>query len=114
MKAILEKTQSTIAEHVDVAQSFGSRLQGLMFKRALPEGHALLIKRCNSIHTFFVRFPIDVMFLSEDHHVIAVYSNMLPFKLSKRFGKAKAVLETQAGIIDRHSIKAHDQLRFQT
>lgn len=79
-----------------VARSFGERLFGLAGIRALPTGCALLIQDCDSVHTAWMRFPIDVVFL--DHHglPLRVVSELHPWRLASCRGAA-AVVETPAG-----------------
>jgi uncharacterized membrane protein (UPF0127 family) len=50
---------------VHEATGFRARLLGLAFRREPPHGHALLIRRCRSVHTFGMRFPLDIVFLDE-------------------------------------------------
>jgi uncharacterized membrane protein (UPF0127 family) len=81
---------------VHEAISLRSRLLGLAFLRALPPGHALLIPHCRSVHTFGMRFPIDIVFLDENGRVLRVARDTPPRRvLSCR--DAFAVLETRAG-----------------
>ena len=61
---ITNTTQGTVlADHAEVACGFLKRMVGLLTRQALPEGAALVIPNCRSIHTYFMRFPIDVLFL---------------------------------------------------
>jgi hypothetical protein len=67
------------------AGSFRPRLLGLALLRAheLPSGHALLIKPCSSIHTFGMRFPIDVAFADADGEVLRVIRDVAPRRVSR-------------------------------
>lgn len=64
-----------------VADSFLSRLAGLMFQREPPRGEGLLITKCGSIHTCFMRFPIDAMFLDRDGKIVKVVRGIPPWRL---------------------------------
>ena len=64
--------QSELADKVELAASFGARLKGLLGRDGLPEGQGLWIDPCNSVHTFFMRFPIDVLFLDKSQRVVRV------------------------------------------
>ena len=80
----------------EVARTFWQRFMGLMGRRSLPEGEGLLILRCNSIHTFFMRFPIDATFLDRDDNVVKVVRNIRPWRLCVWGGRrAVKVLETK-------------------
>ena len=83
-----------------VADTFLSRLRGLMFRRDLPAGEGLLIKRCNAIHTFFMRFPIDAVFLDRAGAVVRVVRDIPPWRPFVWGGlRAVQVLETRPGTI---------------
>jgi uncharacterized membrane protein (UPF0127 family) len=68
-----------------------------MFQSRLPAGEGLLIKPCRSVHTHFMRFPIDVLFLDRENRVVHVIPAMAPWKLSPNVRAADAVLELPAG-----------------
>ena len=86
-----------IAKDVFVAKSFVSRLIGLMFKSDIKNGDGLLITRCRSIHTCWMNFSIDVLFLSKNLEVISVIENMKPWRLTWIYPRATQVLELRAG-----------------
>lgn len=88
-----------IASNIKIADEFMSRLIGLMFIEDIKDGDGLLIKTCNSIHSFFMKFSIDVIFLSNDYEVVKVIENMTPWKVSWMYFKAAQVLELRAGTI---------------
>lgn len=78
-------------KNLQVCSNFVSRLKGMLFERDKVAKNAYLIIPCNGIHTFFMAYPIDVIFLSEFGEVI-FQSNIVPFKV-KTVKKAFAVLE---------------------
>ena len=84
------------------ARTFSSRLLGLALLRGLPSGHALLIADCRSVHTFGMRFPIDVAFLDERGRAIRVSRAVPPWRVVVCRG-AFAVIEAPAGEIDRYA-----------
>ena len=77
---------------LEVADTFFTRFFGLMGRKSLGEDKALLIRPCNSIHTFFMRFNMTAVFVDEDMRVIKVVPNMSPCRLAFA-PKAYAVLE---------------------
>ncbi len=86
---------------VEIAESFLSRLRGLMGRRRLDEGHGLLLAPCNSIHMLFMRFAIDVVYLDKDFCIKKIARNVLPWiGMSFCFG-AWAALELPSGVADR-------------
>ena len=84
----------------EVAGSFWARARGLIGRRSLAPGTGLLIPRCNAIHTFFMRFPIDAAFLDRDNRVVKVVRNIRPWRLFVWGGwKAAKVLETASSTV---------------
>ena len=81
----------------EVARSFLQRAVGLIGRRGLPPGEGLLILRCNAIHTFFMRFPIDATFLDAHGNVVRTVRNIPPGRPFVWGGwRARKVLETAA------------------
>lgn len=98
MKCVLEDG-TVLAQEVEPAFSFFKRLKGLMFRASLPQGAALLLAPCPQIHTCFMRFAIDVLFLAEDGTVLYVKENMKPWRMSPIFPHAVQTLEMPGGTL---------------
>jgi len=113
----LENKTKTIevANNVRVARTFWQRAKGLLGEKSLPEGHALWIQGsdlvgCNSIHTFFMRFPIDVIFVDRNLKVTKVYRNLGPWRVTWPAPGAHSVFELPAGSLSLHTVEVGDQL----
>jgi|TARA_B100000315_G_C14490441_1_gene547328 hypothetical protein len=77
---IINTTKSTtLSKKVEVADSFFTRLKGLMFRERMPWDEALIFYNSPSIHTFFMKFPIDIVFLDGDMRVIRIARNFEPW-----------------------------------
>ena len=87
--------------HLEIADTFWKRTLGLMGKSGLAGGHGLLISPCRSIHTCFMRFSIDVVFLDRDNNPLKVVREVKPWRLIWGGGKAVSVLEVQSGWLPR-------------
>ena len=98
-----------LAEQVLIADRFMSRLKGLLGREDLPSSTAMWIHRCNSIHTFFMKFPIDVVYVDRDLKVVAVKKSIPPFRLSGPYLKARSVFEFSGGVTE-NKIQIGDQL----
>ena len=98
-----------VCERCTVAGSALARSRGLLGRRELPSGEGLLLRPASSIHTFFMRFPIDVVFLDRELAVRKVVPRMGPWRLAFGFG-SKAVLELPAGECERRRIAPGDRL----
>lgn len=93
---IIKNDKIIVANKVEQADSFIKRLKGLMGKPGLAPGEGLLLKNCSSIHCFFMKFPIDVVYLSADMKVLAV-ETIYPWRLGSFVKGAKHVLELPIG-----------------
>jgi uncharacterized membrane protein (UPF0127 family) len=91
---------SVIATDVFIANSFWHRLRGLQFKREVPPGHAFILPGCNSVHTCFMRFDIDVIFVDKNWRVLMVFKGVTPFRFIKPQRGAYAAIEIKAGQAD--------------
>lgn len=94
------------------ASRFFQRLRGLIGIE-LYEGTGLLISPCNQVHTFFMRYPIDVVFLSGSGDILHIEENMKPYRIGRRIKNAKKVLELKGGASAQLAIKAGDTLSFE-
>ena len=103
---------SVVAEQVRVAKSFRSRLVGLLGTRELPDGHGLLIEPGGGIHTFFMKYAIDVVFLNHSGMILEATSAMAPNRLKFAPRACAAVVEFGAGWIARHGVVNGETLQF--
>ncbi len=101
-----------IAQQAAVADTFVSRMTGLLNRASLNPTEALIITRCQSIHMIFMRFAIDAIFVDQADRVVGVVENIKPFQLSPIFFKASYVIEIPAGVIDKSKTEVGDQLRI--
>ena len=104
---------SLVAAEVAVARSLGRRTLGLMFRRELPTGHGLWIEPCNSIHMFFMRFPLDVAFVDRAGTVRRVYHGIRPWRVSRVVRGARAAVELPAGTLAAASVEPGSHLQLQ-
>ncbi|TJX14170.1 DUF192 domain-containing protein [Tissierella creatinini] len=86
-----------LLDNVKIADSFFTRLKGLLGEAGLRPGEGILIKPCNSIHTFGMKFPIDVAFVDKSNMVVHIMEDIPKGKLSPIVKGAKYVIEARAG-----------------
>lgn len=103
-------TDKIVVEHLAVARSFFHRLMGLMGKKSLGKSEGLMLIPCNSIHTCFMKFPIDVVFLNIDHKVIFMKKSVKSWRFINVVRKSYAVIEMPEGTIENKKISAGDLL----
>ena len=105
-------TGEIVANKVKIAQDFKSRSIGLLNRQSLEEGEGLLIKPCNAIHTFFMKFPIDVVFLSRSCEVVKIGRRLPVGRLYGLVWGAYMVLELKAGAVDTLNLNKRDKLKI--
>lgn len=111
--SILNLTKNTIiSERAKIADSFFTKFKGLMFKKEIKEEEALVLTETNSIHTFFMFFPIDVIFLNENFSVVKKIENLKPNLITSPFTKAKFVIELKSGKIKKTNTDIGDKIIF--
>ena len=97
---------------ITVASSIGTRARGLLGRRGLEPGEGLLLRPASSVHTAFMRFSIDLVFLYDEFRVLDIVEAVPPWRMKGRRG-AGAVLELRAGEAARQGIAPGDTLRIE-
>jgi hypothetical protein len=110
---IINKTRDTIiARQAVKADTLLRRMIGLLGRREFSQGEALIIKPCNSVHTLFMRFPIDIVFLDRQNKVIKLIPYLKPWRLSSLHISARLCIELPVGTIHSHPISLGDIFIF--
>ena len=99
-QVVIDGDDAVLSSKCKTAIDFFSRLMGLMFREKLDDDEALLIAPCNSIHTFFMRFPIDLVFIDREWNIVTEKRNIMPGKIINPINGAWAVVELKGGHID--------------
>lgn len=99
-----------IAGRVVRAESFRARLVGLLGHSHLAPDEGLWIEPCDSIHTFFMRFPIDVAFVDRDGVVIRRLDSVRPWRATRLYSRARACVELAAGTLERMGVREGSRL----
>jgi uncharacterized protein len=108
-----ERTGKVVVQELEFADSYFTRLCGLLGRSELPEGHGLFFKGVNSIHTFFMRFAIDVVFLDREGVVRGLVKDLKPWKMVLPVWSAKNCLELPAGTLQKTETEKGDRLRVE-
>jgi uncharacterized membrane protein (UPF0127 family) len=115
MAVLTNKTKHLqLSDQVTIAGTMVSRMIGLLGKSSLSANEMLWIKNCNSIHTFFMKFPIDCVFLNKNMIVCDLRSNVVPWRIIAPVFSARTVIEMPAGQIQALNIQVGDQLHVGT
>ncbi len=107
--AINESKGQVLAQNVRIASSLFARMKGLLGTDTLCAGEALWITPCRSVHTLFMRYPIDVLFLNSECAVVAG-STLAPWALSHWKRQAFSVLELPAGTLQKTHTVTGDRI----
>lgn len=105
-------SDAIVCPRLEIAETFWRRTVGLLGRSQLSTEEGLIIIPCQSIHTFFMRFPIDVLFLRRDRVVVRIVENTLPWQLCFGTRDAVAVVELAAGVAAAQGVKVGDQLEW--
>ena len=110
---IVNKTNNAIiAGQAKVADTTIKRIVGLLNRKEFSQGEALVINPCSSIHTFFMRFAIDVVFIDRKNKVMRSISNLKPWRLSGICFSAVFCIELPTGTIEKAHINPGDTIYF--
>lgn len=101
-----------LAEYVILADSLWPRMKGLLGTSELAPGHGLILDPCNSIHTFFMAYAIDVIFVDKSHKIVEIMPAVKPWRLTRMIMKAHCVVELPAGSLEGTNAEVGDQLEW--
>jgi uncharacterized membrane protein (UPF0127 family) len=106
---VVERLGTPIATTVEGAFDSATRNRGLLGRSIMPEGLAMIIAPSNAIHTWFMRFPIDIVFARRDGRVVKIRQHVKPWRIAVSW-RAFAAIELAAGTADRHKLIPGDRL----
>lgn len=98
-----------LARDLIIAFDSKTRKTGLLKHESLEDGSAMLIAPTNAVHTFFMRFPIDIAFVNRDGVIVKTYAALRPWRLAAAL-RAYAVIELSAGALARSETTVGDIL----
>lgn len=112
---VLNKTRAVaLSAKAEVARSLRKRVKGLIGRslQEFAQGGALWIVPCDGVHTFGMRFPIDVAYLDGQGRILRTYHHLAPYRLAALSFKAKSVLELPPGTLAQTNTDVGDVLEF--
>src|SRR3954467_3591128 len=104
--------QSMLATDARRADSFVARGRGLMLAPPLPDGGGLVIDPCNSIHMFFMRYPLDILFIDKNGAVVFMYNAIKPWRVGRIVKGAKFAVELPVGAIATSQTQVGDKVEM--
>jgi uncharacterized protein len=113
MHIINQNREKSLATHGRLANTFWSRLRGLLGRTSLQEGEGLVLVGEKSIHTLFMKFPLDIVYIDKNYQVLRADENMVPYRLGPFMSRSAYVLEVPVGTIAATETQVGDQLTFE-
>lgn len=113
LRVINQTRDVELASRLELALGPWSRLRGLLGRARLAEGEGLLLRPCQAVHTFFMRYPIDALFLDEQGRVVGLRPHLRPWRVTPFFGDALATLELPSGRVTATGTSCGDILWFE-
>ena len=107
-----EDRDTVLGEAIEVASTAVHRVKGLLGRECLEDGQGLLFFRCASLHTFFMRFPVDILYVDKSGKVLKIAPEVKPFKLVAAPFRSYFALELPMGSVRRSKTRVGDHLRF--
>ena len=101
--------ESVVCEHTEIADNPWLRLKGLLGRKSLESGHGILLMPSPSIHSAFMRFEFDAVFLDKEFRVLRIEGHIRPWRALMAKG-TKSVLELAAGEIESRGLEVGDEL----
>lgn len=108
----MDQVIRTIPYSIKLADSFFTRLKGLMFRKDQLVEEGLWISPCNSIHMCFMKFSIDAVFLTKEGRIVKMVENLQPWRFVKPIKDAYSVIELPAGTITKLDLKQGEFIRI--
>jgi uncharacterized membrane protein (UPF0127 family) len=104
-----ERTGQHVAETIELAADSKTRTRGLLGRAGLARGTVMVIAPCNAVHTFFMRFTIDVAFVDRDGRILKLCRGLKPWRVGIA-ARAFAALEFAEGSLDQAGLIRGDRL----
>lgn len=111
---IINRTRGVaLAREVRLADTWCARFKGLMGKKKINPGEGLVLVPCNSVHTCFMRFAIDVVFVNAYGRVLKLYHALAPYRLTVIVKGAAQVIELPAGTVRQSGTQVGDLVELE-
>jgi uncharacterized protein len=106
-------TGAVLAERIQIAGTFGKRLRGLMFTNRLARGTGLHLQPCQSVHTFFMKYSIDVVHLDNALRIVGLEPSLKPGRIGSSYPGTASVVELPEGTIEQTCTTVGQTVQFE-
>lgn len=107
-----ESRDASLGERIRVADRWWPRLRGMIGHPEPRAGEGLLLRPCQGVHMQWMRYPLDIAFVSQTDEVVAVYHELRPWRFSKTHREASCALELPAGTLRATGTEVGDRIRW--
>jgi uncharacterized protein len=112
-KLIQKKTNKIVVEDLKIANGILSRAIGLLGRKSVNPDFGIMFPKCRSIHTHFMRFSIDIIFVDDQNRITELFENLKPWKiLIAKNKKSRHIIEVAAGSIEKSKLTIGSQLEL--
>lgn len=112
MKLMIRESGRQLGTRIGRADTFLRRFRGLMLTDSLPEGSGLHIHPCRAVHSFLMKFPIDVLHLDKDGRIVGMERELKPGCIGATFRGTRSVVELPAGTLERAEVRVGQTAEF--
>ena len=107
---IIKKDEILIADNIKIADTFMTRLVGLLGRKSIAENEGILFTKSSQIHTFFMRFNIDIIFLDKNRKILKICHDLKPFRITSHISESYSgfVSELKSGTAKKFDLKIGD------
>jgi uncharacterized protein len=112
IEVLNDSRRCVLGARVRLADDLVSRTRGFLFRPPPARGEGILLSPCKAVHMMGMRFALDVVFISEDGHVVALYPGLRPWRRSRFHGSARHALELPAGTIHATGTAVGDRISW--
>lgn len=109
---IRNESQGTELATAELRDSIVGRTVGLLGRSTLDQGDGIVISPCSSVHMFFMRFPLDVVYVDKERRVVKAVTDLKPWRVSFGGKGAHAAIELPVGAVAASGTRPGDQLQF--
>lgn len=113
MRLVIQESGHQVGHQIAEAYTFLKRLRGLMLTKALSEGYGLHIRPCRSVHSYFMKYSIDVLHLDEAGHIVGIEQRLAPGNIGKTFKGTRSVVELPEGTLEQADAQIGQTVMFE-
>jgi uncharacterized protein len=112
VRVVNESRQRVLGARIRIADSLAARMRGFILRRAPEAGEGLFLTPCRGVHTYWMQFPLDVLFLDDGGNVVATHTDLAPGRRTPIYRAARYALELPPGAIEATGTAVGDRVTW--